>query len=136
MVSETLLVLGKLEFIESISLTLMYGGLGVSAVGWLWLVFQNYRMDPVQGILSIVPLFALLFALFSLEHRYKTQFTSIFLGGFVLGALGNVLIYSVDVCNADARCSVPPIQTDEDESGDDSETESSSLDLSLWLTHS
>ncbi len=135
MVSETLLVLGKLEFIESISLTLMYGGLGVSALGWLWLIFQNYRMDPVQGVLSIIPPLALLFALFSLEHRHKTQFTSIFVGGFVLGALGNILIYSVDVCNADARCSVPAIE-EEDDNSEEAEAESSSaIELSHWLSH-
>ena len=137
MFSDAPLALAKLGMIENVSWLLMAVGICLMVVGWLWLIYQNYRMTPVGGVLSILVVPALFYALYTLEHRQKAIFTSLFLGGFIVGTLGNVLLYSVDLCREDIKCSAP-MQIEEatdEQNGDSGEApESSILDLSRWLT--
>ena len=137
MFSDAPLALAKLGMIENVSWLLMAVGICLMVVGWLWLIYQNYRMSPVEGILSIIPILAIIFAFYTLEHRHKAIFTSLFVGGFVLGTLGNILLYSVDLCHEDIKCAAPmqfEEATDQENEEPGEDTESSILDLSRWLT--
>lgn len=131
MFSDAPLALAKLGMIENVSWFLMAVGLCLMAVGWLWLIYQNYRMSPIQGILSVIPLLAVIFAFYTLEHRQKSIWTSLFVGGIIVGSLGNVLLYSVDLCHEDTRCAAPLQIEEEGIEGDPQEAPAQEAESSL-----
>ena len=137
MFSDAPLALARLGMIENVSWFLMVVGVCLMVAGWLWLVYQNYRMSPVEGILSLLVIPAVFYALYTLEHRHKAIFTSLFLGGFIVGTLGNTLLYSVDLCREDIKCAQPmqfEEATDEQNTEPPDDSESSILELSRWLS--
>jgi hypothetical protein len=100
------------------------GGVGFG-VGWLWLVYQNWRFGTVHGVLSLIPLYALVFAFARLEHAQKAVWTALFLAGFVVSMLGYTLVFSADDCENNPDCAATKAQQTSDSGSDDSGSGSS-----------
>lgn len=124
----------KLSSVMPVGIAITAIGAAVCVAGWIWLIYQNARFDPIHGVLSLLfPPYALIFAFVGLEHRFKSEFTAAFLGGALIAGLGYSLVFAADDCENNPNCGLRIDYTEaaEEEASDD---DSSALERSTTET--
>jgi hypothetical protein len=125
----------KLSSVAPVAMIVMICGGLLSLVGFLWLVFQNSRFSVVNGVIGfLIPLWALIYGFFGMEHRHKSLFITLFVAGGAVAGLGSFLYAANQACENDIRCGIRDLSIIEEggeaqESDDQSSLYQFSLDF-------
>ena len=94
----------KLSSVHPVGLVIVVLGVVLFASGWVWLIYQNYRFSPIHGILSIIPLWALVYGFLRMEHAHKEPWISACVGGIAVAAIGSILVFAAQICEDSDAC--------------------------------